>query len=294
MSQEQLEPASTPSVLPEALQLSSAAIGWQALELAQWQGLAAQKMEASALSQHLIVVHLTPRVIQVEEVVDDLTFQGETRPGDINILSAGSDSSCCWDKPIDFFSLNLDPVFLDRIARESEGFGSGVVELTQSLHIQDPMLVQVSQWLAQEVRSKNAGGQLYVDSLMNLLGVHLLRHYCAIATPSSPETSIGQTQIQHLLAFLHDHFDQDIALDDLAQLVHISPAHLRRVFKQATGVAPHQYLLQLRVDRAKALLQSGNHSIRDVALQVGFADQSHLNRHFKKYLGVTPKQVMPR
>ncbi|MGG6288195.1 helix-turn-helix transcriptional regulator, partial [Leptolyngbya sp. AN03gr2] len=59
--------------------------------------------------------------------------------------------------------------------------------------------------------------------------------------------------------------------------------------KQSTGLTPHQYVIQRRIERAKQLLRAGNLTIAQIALQVGFAHQSHLNRHFKKWVGVTPK-----
>jgi len=65
------------------------------------------------------------------------------------------------------------------------------------------------------------------------------------------------------------------------------------LFKQSTGLAPHQYLIQCRVNRAKYLLSKGN-AIADVAYKVGFANQAHLNYHLKRLLGVTPKAVLQK
>lgn len=91
---------------------------------------------------------------------------------------------------------------------------------------------------------------------------------------------------------MRTHLDQDISLEVLAQTVNVSPSHLRRLFKQATGMAPHQYLIHLRVNRAKELLLTRGFSVNEVAAEVGFADQSHLHRHFKRIFGVTPKAVL--
>lgn len=65
--------------------------------------------------------------------------------------------------------------------------------------------------------------------------------------------------------------------------------HFARLFKQSVAVTPHQYLIRQRVERAKRLLQQGNLSIADVALQCGFANQGHLSYHFKRLLNATPK-----
>jgi len=77
--------------------------------------------------------------------------------------------------------------------------------------------------------------------------------------------------------------------------VHLSPFHLARLFKQVLGVSPHQYLIQVRVNSARSLLSagSGERSLAEIAAAVGFADQSHLTRHFKRITGITPRQFRP-
>jgi AraC-like DNA-binding protein len=93
--------------------------------------------------------------------------------------------------------------------------------------------------------------------------------------------------------FIHDNYAGGLSLSDIAAAAHLSPFHLSRIFKKATGVSPHRYLLQVRVNSARSLLAAGagGRSLAEVAAAVGFADQSHLTRHFKRMLGVTPKQM---
>ncbi len=80
---------------------------------------------------------------------------------------------------------------------------------------------------------------------------------------------------------------QDISLAGLAAESGLSPFHLIRVFKAQTGFTPHRYLSQVRVRRAEQLIRQGV-DLADTAYEVGFADQSHLNRHFKGIAGITP------
>ena len=70
----------------------------------------------------------------------------------------------------------------------------------------------------------------------------------------------------------------------------MSPSYFSRLFKQSTGYAPHQYVIRCRVERAKKLLLQEKLTIADIAYSLGFAHQSHLNRHFKRLVGVTPKK----
>lgn len=93
--------------------------------------------------------------------------------------------------------------------------------------------------------------------------------------------------VQQALNYLHDNYATTIHLQDLADTVALSPYHFLRLFKANLGLPPHTYLTQLRIHRAKALLNAG-HAIADVAQLVGFTDQSHLSRHFKRIVGVPP------
>jgi AraC family transcriptional regulator len=77
----------------------------------------------------------------------------------------------------------------------------------------------------------------------------------------------------------------------LAAVVGLNPYHFGRQFKAATGLPPHQYVILRRVERAKLLLQAGpGLSLAKVALRAGFSDQSQFSRHFKRFVGVTPKR----
>ena len=88
---------------------------------------------------------------------------------------------------------------------------------------------------------------------------------------------------------LDAHLADNVSLDRLATEVGLSPFHLARVFRRDVGLAPHESVLQQRVGRAKGLLRAGA-APAQVAAEVGFYDQSHLNRHFKRRVGVTPVQ----
>jgi AraC family transcriptional regulator len=72
----------------------------------------------------------------------------------------------------------------------------------------------------------------------------------------------------------------------------MSPHYFSRLFKRSTGFAPHQYLIKCRIERAKQLLLKGKLTIAEVAYSVGFANQGHLNYHFKRLVGITPKTML--
>jgi AraC-like DNA-binding protein len=96
--------------------------------------------------------------------------------------------------------------------------------------------------------------------------------------------------VARIVDFLHDNLSDPIKLDELADLTQLSKYHLLRVFRNEMGLPPHAYLNQLRIERAKALLLTGAPPA-SVAAEVGFADQAHLTRLFKRTIGVTPGAV---
>ena len=146
--------------------------------------------------------------------------------------------------------------------------------------------------LLAELESDGIMGQLYVESLTQVLVIHLLRHYSTFTQPITFEnkTSID-SRLQQAIDYIQAHLNRKLSLAEIARVINISPPYLSSLFKRTIGVSPHQYVIQQRVERAKLLLLKTNLAIADIALEVGFSNQSHLTRHFKRLLGVTPQQV---
>lgn len=111
----------------------------------------------------------------------------------------------------------------------------------------------------------------------------------ADSRPMAPRLKREREVAQRVRIYLDAHLAENITLDHLAQSVGFSRFHLLRVFRAEVGLPPHAYLTQARVWRAKALLAAGR-PIAEVAIDVGFVDQSHLTRHFKRIVGVPPGQ----
>ncbi|MGJ3250599.1 MAG: AraC family transcriptional regulator [Elainellaceae cyanobacterium] len=102
---------------------------------------------------------------------------------------------------------------------------------------------------------------------------------------------LTHTQLQQVLDYIQTHLDRDLSLAELAETLNLSPTYFASVFKQAIDISPHQYVIQQRVERAKLMLSKTDFAIADIALQVGFSSQSHLTQQFKRFTGMTPKQV---
>ena len=128
--------------------------------------------------------------------------------------------------------------------------------------------------------------------MVNALTVHLLQRYSA-RKPNIKvyKNGLSKNQLTKIIEYIKNNLDKDLGLNELASLLQISPHYFCELFKKSMGIPPHKYVIQTRLNRAKELLLTGNYSIAQVAFIVGFANQSHLNRHFKKFFGVTPRTV---
>lgn len=95
-------------------------------------------------------------------------------------------------------------------------------------------------------------------------------------------------QLRQALVYIQEHLTEEISLEAIANDLDMSRYHFSRLFKQSMGVSPYHYVLQQRVERAKQLLKQKELSITDIALECGFANQTHLNKHFRQLTGMSP------
>lgn len=189
--------------------------------------------------------------------------------------------------PSEYVSLFLAPAMLARAAAEA-GMGAPV-EVVESCTETDHVISNVALALMAEFEQAGIGGRVYAESLANILTVHLLRHYTA-ARPGVMSFSGGLTgrKLRRVLDYMADNHERDLSLAELAGAADMSAFHFAREFKRATGRAPHQYLIKLRVERAKLLLAESKLPLVEVSLRTGFSSQSHFTRLFRRLTGLTP------
>ncbi len=142
--------------------------------------------------------------------------------------------------------------------------------------------------LRQAHQAAEHGDRLASSTLLTAALTRLLRaHSAAPSSDGHPTPSRSPTSVQAVRDLLPQRLADPPSLAELAALTGLSQFALLRAFRQETGMPPHAYLNQLRVRRARQLLDGGL-APADVAAQIGFADQAHLTRHFKRVVGVPP------
>ena len=284
------------SATPESnatLRLSSRGRGWGPIGLERYDAAPARYAFPEGRRKHQVFVSLSSgraRCVRGGE-----TQVIEAQPGTAVLQPAGMPVTWHVETRLSFAVLQLDPAFFLEVAQPVSGKKTSEIELVAAVRDTDPGISNVAAVLSRELVSPQPGGQLYAEALSRILAVHLLRNYTRSGVAEQalraeePETPMP-APVGRAIRYLQKHLAKEVTLEDLARAAYCSPFHLSRLFKQATGMTPWQYLIQLRVNHARHLVTAGagERSLADVARAAGFADQSHLTRHMKRLLGVTP------
>jgi AraC family transcriptional regulator len=158
---------------------------------------------------------------------------------------------------------------------------------TPRLKFFDNRIFQIGSLLASECSGPGEGSDLYGDSLVAALVVDFLR----LGNDRVPETKQGGLapwQLKRAKEFMEANLSTSVRLSELADLTRLSQSQFGRAFKASTGLAPHRWQMNLRINRAQQLLLDGETTLAQIALVTGFSEQSHLTRVFRRIVGVSP------
>ena len=240
--------------------------------------------------EHTLGLFLSPRPFQFSHQQGNRTYEGFYSKGDLLITPSDTTLSTQADGDVQIVQIRIKDAFVRTVARETLPQKGDRVELVQAIQTRDSQIEAIMMMLLAQLHQASFGDQLYVDSLANVLAVHLLRHHATTRQSLQIGNSgLSQRQLLQVLDYIDAHLGCEIKLANLAQLVDISQFHFGRLFKQSLGLSPHKYLLQQRVERAKQLLKQTDQSIADIALDCGFNSHSHLSGQFRRLTGMTPR-----
>jgi AraC family transcriptional regulator len=185
-------------------------------------------------------------------------------------------------------TLYVHPLLILHAAYESPH--TNRVEIMPHLDAGDPLLDHIILVLKAEIEAQSMVARLYAELLTNTLAVHLLRRYATCRPPTGACTrGLSKPKLDHMAGYIEAHLAHDLSVIELATVAQMSPDHFARLFRQATGRTPHQYVIMCRLERAKRLLMETELPILDIGHQVGFTDQSYFTAVFRKHVATTPK-----
>lgn len=220
----------------------------------------------------------------------ELTYRGErhatpsstlfvVHPGEVHSNRAHDSRGCSYR------DLFIHPELVRRTSTELRGKDSGLPFFSTVVISEREV---IARYLELHFSFEHSSSKLEREArLLNLLASLIERF--AEEGRVAPASSAERRAVTRACDYLIEHHAENVSLETLAGMASLSPFHFNRLFSAQFGVPPHQFQTLLRIARVKALLREG-WSIPQAAMQAGFFDQSHLNRHFKRVVGVTPGQ----
>lgn len=246
-----------------------------------------------SLPGHLVNLHLGAPTSTATWREDGASWRGTQRSGNVEVFSASKATEQIVHDTSEDASVLLGEAFFRSVVEEV-GADPDRVEVLDSFGGRDANVERILLSLVPELKTGGLGGELYVESLATALAVHLLREHSSIGPESrrridrNPPGGLPRRTLRLVL----DHVDANlvgvISLAEVAAVADLSPRHFLRLFKESTGLSPHQYVIARRVERARGLLAGSDLALWRVADACGFAHQQHLSRHFKRLVGVSP------
>jgi AraC family transcriptional regulator len=270
------------------LVLSSAQTDWPDLLAHHYHYLSDHtQLRIPALTEDTVIIHLHG-TIQLSEKVAHPFQPHPVQPGDISIVPHHVPIEWAWTAAWEALHLYLPPMLLVKVATEALGVALLEVKLETRIGVSDSFIHQLGLALLAELQLGGLASSHYVISLTQALALHLLRNY-VVFSRALPTRIVGLAPqvLRRVLDYIQSHLTHPLTQEEVSAIAHLSPFHFARLFKQSTGQSLHQYIITQRVAAAERLLLAGNLPLAEIALRVGFTDQSHLARHFKRHRGVT-------
>lgn len=236
-------------------------------------------------SEHVIALQLRGS--------NDVPQHGHTprkfiRSGNINITPAGVVREWRYDGEVEILVLRIAPSLLESISAESQDHVQPL-ELTAHSGIRDAQIEHLSARLLDELRAGGLASRACARLLANLLAIHLLRHYSSgRASAENAAGKLTRHKLRQATDFINKNLRDDLSLGKISEALCMSPYHFAHVFKQTTGLAPHRYVIECRMEKAKSLLRDTNLPVNEIAQMVGYSSQSHFSSVFRQFTGQSP------
>lgn len=269
--------------------ITSQAVDWPGVLLEAGQN-DIQEAEGQLGTQHYLSLNLDDKPYTFE-IKESHGFRSVVLPPQtIWICPAHEVVSARLTGPFPYVRMAIDSQHLDRLLGQSPD-NEKPVTLRRTYAIASPPIVHLLKALVAEADAGNPAGLAFVEAATAALARQLVRH-AGTARPQPPPPpargGLSPAAKRRALELIDAQLDARLSVETLAREVGLSVAHFARAFKETLGRAPHQFLLSLRLERARRMLEMPGAQLSQIALAAGFADQSHLTRLFKRQYGVTP------
>ena len=268
--------------------LTSKARGWNGLTL-ELHGF--RDLDAVVQSpDHVIAVHLAGEVT-VRQIRAGRTRARTLHGGDVTITPVGPPTRWRQAGQSLVVLMRLATSYLQTVAGDECALDPERFEIQPAFAVRDPRIEELARQLLAGLEMEGVDSRLHVDTFICELAIHLLRqHTTARVATEWPKGQLSPRKLRRTFEYVDANLRSDLTLAALAEAVTLSPGHFAHAFREATGLAPHRYVLERRVERAKELLRSTDLPLTQIADLIGCATHSHFSALFHRTTGLTPRQ----
>ena len=286
---ELLTPESLVDHLPSRPIMTNPADSWDGIVLQRYRHPAAA-INVHGMRDTLLVAYMSGPVLIEDDRGDGKYERRWTGPGQVTLTPAGWPVDRILRGRPDVVLVHLALGLLQEVALEFDGADRDEATVVRCFATPDPTADQLVRLLLAEAEAPGPATLLMAGLLARALAVQLLRFH----SPRSPRSlesrdSLPPPRLRIVLERMRASFDEDLTLGRLAALAGLSPSHFARSFRRATGESPHRYLIGLRIERARGLLETTDLPIIEVGLRCGFDGPSHFATAFRKVTGHSPR-----
>jgi AraC family transcriptional regulator len=236
---------------------------------------------------HIVVLQLKP-IPFIEQFFGKRRVSSGPYPiGGVSAIDLTEEPAVLLPNPFDALVLYITQAALNEVAYAHRA--PRVQQLVWPQGAFDSVVHHLGQPLLSSLERPLHASKIFLDHVLQALNSHFVCSYGGVRM-SAPQFrgGVSSLQMRRATELLEAHLDGDIALQQVAEACELSVSHFARAFKQTFQVPPYRWLIERRVDRARDLMTNSRLPLADIAIRCGFADQSALNRSFKRIHGVTP------
>lgn len=282
---------------PEVLRLlaSSTGLGWQGIEAHRFIAPDNMAKWSEPETTDITLITFTQGKLWMKEILRASCRGLQLQGGDMYLKPAQTVTpELNWKsvspEPVQTLHLQLKPELFKRTAEELADRDPDRITLVEQAGFSDPLLWQLGLTLGNELNHPSAMSALYAQTTAQMIAVHLLRHYATEQIMvKEHQQGLTMKQMQRVTEYVHANLTKELTLKELAEQSGYSPYHFARLFRQAVGDTPHQFVIRQRIEQAQHLLRNTDLPIAQIAMETGFTHQSHLTRVFKRFVSTTPK-----
>jgi len=231
---------------------------------------------------HFILPTSEPPPLRIEQQVYHFT------KGKLISVSAETWISCTKSPSTrPYISMMVKKDFFREISRECVGHEE--VSFSRINNYYSSHLVNLIDRFEEEIKEFQYDSPLMLQSINIQIAIQLLRESGCQNEVRAKKLPLDQNYIKRAIEYMTVYYNAKISISDICREIHLSPYYFIRMFKEATGLSPHEFILSIRVSKAEELLKKGS-PIQEVAKLCGFVNSAHFSNHFKRVMGMPPSE----